>query len=120
MPTWPGSLPQHQFIGTTREDRDAVVRTEMDAGPPTRRNRYTAISTKIEAVIMLRGDQLSDFEAWYRNDLKNGALDFDWTDPATDQTATFAFQKPPKWTLEKGGSTDDRLWSAILELEIQP
>lgn len=125
MATWPASLPQKQFLGLTERDQDAVLRTAMDAGPPTRRNRFTSITREVNVPIVVTGTQKQTFDTFFRTTLANGALEFDWEDPVTDATVSFAFRSPPRWTLTRGGDpsgdpTADRIWTATLELEIQP
>lgn len=119
MSTWPASLPQ-QLIGTTEQDQDAVLRTGMDAGPPSRRNRYTARVTQVRVPMILTGTQKQAFDTFYRDTLKNGALSFDWEDPTTDETVSFAFRSPPTWRLIRGGLPAARVWDGELDLEIQP
>ena len=49
MPTWPLDLPALPFAGVSMKDDDAVLRTPMDAGPQSRRNRFTAITKTFPA-----------------------------------------------------------------------
>lgn len=121
MPTWPATLPQDAFIGTTDQQQDSVARTTMDAGPPSRRSRFTATTRAIDVPMILTGTQRAAFDAFFRDDLALGALAFDWEDPATDATVSFAFRSPPKWILRRGGPTPaERIFETQLELEIQP
>jgi len=120
MTAWPASLPQKQFLGLSTQDEDAVIRTQMDTGPPTRRNRFTAITQTVDVSITLRGDQKQTFDTFFRDTLKNGAFAFDWEDPTTDATISFAFRSPPTWTLPRGGTPDTRVWEATLNLQVQP
>ncbi|NIU01079.1 MAG: hypothetical protein GWN01_09185 [Nitrosopumilaceae archaeon] len=120
MPTWPGSLPQKQFAGLEDKDTPAVLRTPMDTGPSTRRNRFTAVKREVTVPLILDGTDRQTFDNFFRSTLKNGTLSFDWEDPVTDSTVTFAFLGPPRWTLVAGGSTSNRLWETTLNLEIQP
>lgn len=120
MTVWPGTLPQNQFIGLTEVDVDAVLRTQMDSGPPSRRNRFAASMRFVRTPIILTGSQKQTFDTFFRTTLKNGSLAFDWEDPTTDATVSFAFRGPPQWGLVTGGDVNSRKWSAILNLEIQP
>lgn len=120
MTAWPGTLPQNQFIGLTEVDVDAVLRTQMDSGPPSRRNRFAASMRFVRTPIILTGSQKQTFDTFFRTTLKNGSLSFDWEDPTTDATVSFAFRGPPQWGLVTGGDVNSRKWSAILVLEIQP
>lgn len=120
MATWPASLPQKQFLGLTVQDQDAVLRTPMDGGPPTRRARFTARVRKVSCPIKINGTQLQTFETFYHTTLEAGSQEFDWEDPITDATVSFAFTAPPRWAISRGGVPGSRIWSATLELEIQP
>ncbi len=121
MPTWPASLPQNPLVGLGDQDGDSVLRTNMDTGPATRRNRYTAITQSVSFPMVLTGTQRVTFDTFYRTTISNGALAFDWTDPVDDSTVSMAFKSPPKWSLVVGSDTPaDRVWRATFELEIQP
>lgn len=120
MAVWPPSLPQDQFLGLTEQDQDAVARTQMDAGPPTRRTRFTAITRAVQVPLIVTGTQRQAFDTFYRTTLEHGAQAFDWEDPTTDATVSFAFRSPPKWSLLKGGTPATRVWQTQLDLEIQP
>ncbi len=121
MPTWPASLPQLPLIGMTAQDDDAVLRTSMDTGPATRRNRFTAITQSVSFPMVLTGTQRVTFDTFYRTTISHGALSFDWTDPVDDSTVSMAFKSPPKWSVVAGdATTTDRIWQTTFELEIQP
>ena len=122
MPAWPMNLPQLPFDGVTAQDKDAVLRTQMDSGPSTRRNRFTAHTQILTMPMVLTGIERADFDFFYRTDLKNGALAFDWVDPADDsQTVSMAFTEPVQWSLRAGAKdAADRLWSGVMSLEVQP
>lgn len=121
MPTWPNDLPQLPFAGFTAQDVDAVLRTPMDSGPPTRRNKFTSHMQTMQAPMVLSGAEKTTFDFFYRSTLGNGALAFDWIDPVDDTTISLAFTGPPAWALI-GGESDpaERTWSAVLALEAQP
>lgn len=121
MPTWPLSLPPLPLIGATTQDDDAVLRTAMEAGPPSRRRRFTAITQSLGFPMVMDGAQLAAFKSFYRSTLANGALAFDWIDPTDDAVVSIAFKSPPQWALI--ANNDDpvkRGWRANFELEIQP
>ena len=120
MASWPASLPQDQFLRMTDQIQDTVLRTPMDAGPPTRRNRYTAVVRNVDVRLVLNGTQRQAFDTFYKTTLGNGALAFDWEDPVTDATVSFAFRGPATWTLIRGGTGATRIWETQLQLEIQP
>lgn len=121
MPTWPASLPQDALVGVAVSAGDSVLRSQMDAGPPTRRNRFTANTVAITTSMVLTGTQVATLDTFFHDTLSNGALSFDWKDPRTDAAAVIAFTAPPKYAGIVGDPMPgDRLWRASLSLEIQP
>ncbi len=121
MPTWPIELPHLPFAGVTAADTDAVLRSPMDSGPPSRRNRFTSHIQNIQMPMVLTGSEKAAFDFFFRSTLGNGALAFDWIDPIDDTVVSMAFAVPPAWALI-GGAADpaERHWSAVLSLEVQP
>ncbi len=121
MPTWPAGLPQLPFAGATMQDKDSVLRTQMDSGRPSRRNRFTTHMQDVAYPMVLTGAEKVIFDLFFRSTLSNGALAFDWTDLTDDTTISLAFAAPPAWALI-GGAADpaERHWSAVLSLEVQP
>ena len=121
MPTWPIELPQLPFAGVTAQDDDAVLRTPMDSGPPTRRNRFTAHTQKLTCPMVLTGSERAAFDFFYRSTLANGSLSFDWIDLVDDTVVSLAFTGPVQWSLIAGDAAGaDRGWTGILNIEIQP
>ena len=122
MTAWPGSLPYKQFLGIVVTEEPAFIETSMDSGPPKARAIYSRALQKVDAPIVLTGQQKQIYDAWRRDEIGNGALPFTWEDPTTDATVTFAFRaEPVKWRCDVGGDANaDRTWSANLPLRIIP
>jgi hypothetical protein len=121
MPVWPVSLPPLGQTGAQIAADDSVLRSQMDAGPPTRRNRFTAITKSVSYIITLDGEQVETLDGFFHDTLRNGALSFDWIDPRNDSAAVFAFASPPQYTGLVGAEYPaERLWRVSLSLEIQP
>ena len=74
MPTWPATLPQLGQIGAGYKPQDAVARSRMDAGPPSRRNRSTATTKDVDYQMPMTGAQAAILESFHENTLRNGAL----------------------------------------------
>ena len=121
MPTWPISLPQLPFAGASAQDVDQVLRTPMDSGPPSRRNRFTTHMQTLQMPMVLTGAERATFDFFFRSTLSHGSLAFDWIDLVDDTTVSLAFTAPPAWALI-GGADDplERTWSTVLALEVQP
>ena len=119
MEAWPDELPD-LMLGATVGDDDSVVRTSMDSGPSSSRNRFTAITQSVVSPMLLTGSQLVTFNTFRRTTINFGADPFTWKDPVSGDSVIFKFKKPPVWKSVKSGQSADRLWSTSLELEIQP
>ncbi len=116
-PTWPETLPQFVEVeGHSETMPDTLLRTEMDVGPAKVRRRSTAAVRPVAVSIQCDADQIATLDAFVRDDLRDGALPFDWLLPRTQATVTFRFVRPPLWRPITAGV----LWLAVLELEVMP
>ena len=121
MPAWPISLPQLPFDGVAAQDVDAVARSQMDTGPASRRNRFTSHTQRLSMPMVLTGAERAEFDFFFRTDLKNGSLAFDWIDPVDNTIVSLAFTAPVQWVLRAGAADPaERGWSGVHALEVQP
>lgn len=98
MPTWPISLPQAPEIpGYEEQEPNAVVMTQMDAGPPKSRQRFTAAYAKVTFTFMLTSADVATFRTFYRTTLGYGALAFDFTIPRVGGTGSYKFRGQPTY-----------------------
>ena len=63
---WPAVLPAPTVDGYVIRPGEAILRTEMEAGPARQRRRFTSVPSRIAVRWLLRRDQFAVFEAWYR------------------------------------------------------
>lgn len=115
MATWPATLPQ-QFRqdGYTRAMPDNLLRSSMDVGPAKVRRRTTANVGPTSGQMLLTYAQKQILEDFYRDDLFDGALPFDF--PDWDETVReFRFTRPPSF-INTGGDQ----WMVSLNLERLP
>ncbi|MDP7214891.1 MAG: hypothetical protein QF583_03050, partial [Rhodospirillales bacterium] len=70
--SWPSTLPLPTIEGYGVHPGEAILRTEMEAGPARQRRRYTQVPSRITVRWLLRRDQFALFEAWYRWQAKEG------------------------------------------------
>lgn len=120
MTTWPIGLPS---LGADVSDKrqDAKLRSQMDVGPAKQRRRFTSAVRDIETTLIVTGAQRATLDALYITDLEEGALPFDWTDPADGSTVAFRFVSPIEYGLAAPNPTAaNRIWRAALKLEILP
>ena len=117
MPIWPLGLPQLVAVGGYEESPpETLARTDMDAGPAKQRRRFTAGVRPVSAQLDLTPAQVDILDGFYRTDLQDGALSFDWVHPRTQVAARLRFAQPPAY--RPAGS--DAAWRVALRLEILP
>lgn len=121
MDTWPATLPQRLSADTSVKDDESCARTDMDSGPASVRNRFTAITQSVKGSMALTGAQLTIFNTFFRSTIKNGSLSFNWIHPFTEEAVEIRFKSKPEWACIKSApAVDDRLYQSSFELEIQP
>lgn len=116
-PVWPLSLPQRPLAqGFNEQVPNTLIRTQMEAGPPKVRRRFTAGIRTMDMQLRITPAQVDALDVFYDSTLQGGALPFDWVHPRTGVAATYRFVEPPSYaTMARG-----RLWTATLKLEILP
>ena len=121
MDTYPATLPQRLSCDASVQDDESRASTNMDAGPASVRNRFTAITQTAKGSMVLTGAQLVIFNTFFRTTIKHGSLSFSWIHPQTEDEVTIRFKSKPEWKCIKSAPTpNDRLWQASFELEIEP
>ncbi len=70
---FPKTLPYPTVQGYAIKPGEAIVRTEMEAGSARQRRRYTQTPSKISVRWIMKREQFSLFEAWYKYHAKEGA-----------------------------------------------
>ena len=113
---WPDRLPLPSIEGYGVQPGEAVLRTEMEAGPARQRRRFTDVPSRIAVRWVLRPDQFALFEAWYRWIAAEGGAWFEMDLLGglglLPQEARFTRQFDARpWR--------GRLWEATSELEIR-
>ncbi|MBI5121345.1 MAG: hypothetical protein HZA67_10090 [Rhodospirillales bacterium] len=70
--SWPTTLPLPTVQGYGIRPGEAILRTEMEAGPARQRKRFTNVPTRIAVRWLMKREQFALFEAWYRWQAKEG------------------------------------------------
>ncbi len=70
---FPKHLPHPTVEGYSIRPDEAIIRTDMEAGPARQRRRYTQTPSKISVCWVMNREQFSLFEAWYKYYAKEGA-----------------------------------------------
>jgi hypothetical protein len=77
MIAWPETLPLPTVEGYGIQPGDAILRTEMEAGPARQRRRFTQVPSRVSVRWIMRRDQFALFEAWYRWQAREGGAWFE-------------------------------------------
>lgn len=121
MDIFPADLPQTFLAGVSVTDDESRLTTQMDSGPSSVRNRFTAITQTVKGGMILTGSEMTIFDAFFRTTLQHGSLSFTWTHPVTGESATMRFKKKPEWVcMRSASSVLARLWKGEFELEVLP
>jgi hypothetical protein len=101
-PAWPNTLPEHPLReGYGERDPDTLLQTEMDAGAPKARQRFTAGTREIRCRVKLQNQAQKDALVAFRQaTLAGGALPFTWASLAIATgggSARFRFTAPIAW-----------------------
>ena len=121
---WPLALPQTLPPGTTLTPQKNFVETEMDAGPPKRRTRFTAVSRFLEVsgdLSIYTTAQWDVLETFHRETLGGGALSFLWESPIPglgDVECRFRGD-PPKASILRGAN-GRLVYRVAFQLEVLP
>lgn len=117
--SWPASLPSYVLEqGYSEQIADQFIETQMEAGSPKRRRRYTR-NNRVFTVSMAMDETTSQtFENFYDTTLAGGSLPFDWVHPRRRTTMTFQFRHPVPKLGEVTGSM--RVWAFALEAMTDP
>lgn len=114
--TFPQKLPYPTVDGYVIRPDEAIVRTDMEAGPARQRRRYTQTPSKISVRWIMNREQFALFDAWYKYQAKEGAEWFFITllggVGLTEQEARFTQQF-------EAGLFNGYLWEISCELEIR-
>lgn len=107
MPVWPNTVPRMPVRNSWRcQPGNNVIVSEVDAGPPKYRRRSTAVPEEASFTILMSSAQFVAFDTFWRNDLKGGALAFDFIHPWRGTTVLARIPEP--WIQEPDPEKDDR------------
>ena len=73
----------------TETPPDTTLETQMDAGPPKARRRFSAGIRKLDMKMIMTAAQVATLDAFYVTTLSGGALTFDYAHPRTGATETY-------------------------------
>ena len=99
MATWPISLPTApEGSGYTEQPPLVTIRTNMDAGPPKVRRRYTAGIRLFTFSWIMTKTQVAAFDTFFNTTCEGGALTFDGLNhPRTGSATIWRFTGQPSY-----------------------
>lgn len=74
---WPATLPLPTLEGYGLSPQEAVLRTDMEAGPARQRRRFRSTPARIAVRWLMSEYQFALFEAWYKFHADEGAQWFE-------------------------------------------
>ncbi len=77
--SFPSTLPLPTIEGYGITPQEAILRTDMEAGPARQRRRFTQVPSKITVRWVMKSEQFALFEAWYKFYAKEGGEWFEIT-----------------------------------------
>lgn len=91
MATLPASA-KILFDGFAEQRESALMRTEMESGPPrqTKVRSRVMVRRSVSILFSSKSDYLS-FKSWFANDINEGATWFNMPDPVTGETISARF-----------------------------
>lgn len=114
---WPVGLPNPLVDGAGLQPMDNVVRSQMDAGTPKVRRRFTNVGYDVNYALALNRAQVQILDDFVEITLKD-VMPFKWHDfrrPITeDNVAVYRFKRRPRYAPRTNGNR----WQAELELEL--
>lgn len=116
MAAWPSTLPEFSLLdGHLEAPQGTMLRTEVDAGPPMKRARYTAEVTRFSVPLLLSAAQVATLETFYLTTLGQGVDPFDYEHPRTHAIVEVEFVSRPTYIPAGAG-----YYRTMLELEMFP
>lgn len=80
------------YEGFSQSRESALIRTEMDSGPPRQAKiKSRVMVTRNVSIYLSSKTELANFESWFQNDVNYGASWFNFTDPITGSTVQARF-----------------------------
>lgn len=103
-PVWPTGLPQkpiaNQWVGGPQKNK---VSFQPELGPTIDRRRGSAAGEVFQATFDVITDAgLQTFKDFFRTDLLDGVLAFQWVDPIDGDTANWKFIDDPPYQVRSG------------------
>lgn len=114
--TYPAKLPLPLVRNYGVEPGEAILRTDMEAGPARQRRRFTQVPTRIAVMWRFNATQMALFEAWYKHQAKEGG---EWFRVSLLNGLGLVEHEARFTKQYKAGLLGGTLWDVTSELEIR-
>lgn len=119
LATWPLGLPVDPLArGYDEQLGKNTLRTDMEAGRPKKRRRFTRAVRPLSLMIDLTRTQVEIPDDFFTVTLAEGALNFTYLHPRKQVAVEVGFKEPPSW--RPVSQSHGQKWEATLPLEIFP
>lgn len=92
--SWPSTLPQSPRAWQ-EEMVDNLIRTQVSAGPPKVRRRFTASRIQARASFILKREQYDTLKQWFESELEHGVQAFSFRNPNSNTLQAFRLLAAP-------------------------
>ena len=114
---YPDGLPRGRHSGRTYQLVSPLLRTEMTSGRARQRRRFTSVPQGANINWLFSDAQAQAFEAWWRDQLKDGAQ---WFECPLDTPMGYSLYTCRFTDVYKGPSrAGPNLWAYSAELELR-
>lgn len=115
MATWP-SYAAILVEGFAEQRESALLRTEMESGPPRQAKiKSRVMITRPVSIFLSSAADYASFKTWFGTTINEGADWFTWTDPVDGASKSARFAGGGLEAQPQGGSTN--LWRVSAKIE---
>lgn len=115
MTAWPVGVPsEFEISGYQEPFTDSSIKSSMDAGPPKRRRRFSAMTREMSGNIIMTGSEVTDLETFYYDTIKQVG-EFTFLHPRKGTTINVVFNGAPSVN-----AIGPDLFQVGIKFEVQP
>lgn len=115
MSAFPSELNRPDARSIKREQRPNTIRTNMDAGAPKVRQKFSKPIFDVSWTVTLTRDEAQQLESFYVTTTASGSKRFTYEDPVFQNEVEARFTKPPAYSSIGAGT-----FKVSIAMEILP
>ena len=116
-PLWPLNLQRYQLPFDIERQETRLI-SDVDAGPPKVRRRFTAATEIFDFNWNCDEEQRARIEEFFQVDTEEGTAQFNFPDPRTGTNVLCRFGEAPRYTMIAGGF--GQRWRVRFTIEVLP